>query len=1125
MVDSSVSVILFVPKEISHAGFEITFNEMKTYLQGLFQHGSATPSVTPRPHSTPRQRDKLRISSFQMDPDRPTTQTQSLSTSGFTLLSQLNEDCSGYATPESIIEVWEKHGVTHSAQILEYLQFDCGTKINLSDLSYALNQELKTTEEDNATYQAALVSYHTELRHLKTTADSATGERDKLKASLTEANARNALLLKEGEDSQNSLEKMREKEIKNMEKKHQEQIKQINVDKEQDREVLVQQSAKERHKLEKEIVKLKEEETRLKDKLSQTQKELEKLEHEISEMTEKCVQLEKAVVRQQKELDSAGDLQRKLEEMESTRDDLINENREFADQKIELLEAENKELKDKNDEVTVEVEELKQQLVGKKQRRSRTTNARFPNRSGSVLSDYSKPVIPKQISQSSDENTPDEDGDGPRRGRRRSLPKRPHNTGGLEGVRPLGSQDKTVILTESELKKMEMDKEEKIRQLEQAYSIERKDVEEMFKMQITELEEQHDKEKDDLIKFFHREKDGLKSRLDTEFETKLAENEQKWMKEFADEKQDLFLKWETEKNHLQQVFVEEKHALEDKIRNEMNAKMKKRLKEKQESFEIEMDNSASKNKEELAEEQKQKAKLERELNKLREEFQVEKVEMMNEFTKEKATLEDKYEKQIKELEDTIQWKGKEGLRGRLQADFYALLEKEKQEITIEQIGNKKAIFEEEKTKMVKNFEKEKEALAENYKQEKETLEKKYQEIVGDIKLEKLELNDRLNVEKVHLEKLCKQRNEELTKEYELNEEQLRKQKADLQEKVNELERIINDLKNEQVHKDKMMAAKEEELSKDIQQRFEEEFVEQIERLKDAFDKERSQLEANVIVLQEELDEVNNTKKVPEVKFKLLEDELSEIKTSRNLLQETNQELEKTVKVQRNALEEQRKAENKISELQRELEDVKLAKKIEAKEEIEKVYAEKENALNSKVRQEEEKVNNANISLRLAEVAHEREKQELQDKMYKMVGKDQYDLIHEKYISAQNKVAELEQIVENREKEASKMVANTHSEYRNKIKELSAEKGETDKKLSNAQDLLKEQTAKLLEQLERNNKTDFLIKDLYVENSQLMKTLYDTERRAKETNSKMNHLDEKYRSLQNVVTKISMAALA
>ena len=35
------------------------------------------------------------------------------------------------------------------------------------DLSYALEQEMRSVEEDNATYQAAIASYEYELRFLK----------------------------------------------------------------------------------------------------------------------------------------------------------------------------------------------------------------------------------------------------------------------------------------------------------------------------------------------------------------------------------------------------------------------------------------------------------------------------------------------------------------------------------------------------------------------------------------------------------------------------------------------------------------------------------------------------------------------------------------------------------------------------------------------------------------------------------------------------------------------------------------------------------------------------------------------------------------------------------------------
>ena len=134
------------------------------FMEGLFQHGTTpTPSVTPRPHSTPRLREKLRLTLE----DRALSQTPSFMSSGLTLLSQLNEENSGYASADAIIELWEKNGILHGTQILEYLQFDANTKINLNDLSYAMEQELKTTEEDNATYQAAITSYQIELLHLK----------------------------------------------------------------------------------------------------------------------------------------------------------------------------------------------------------------------------------------------------------------------------------------------------------------------------------------------------------------------------------------------------------------------------------------------------------------------------------------------------------------------------------------------------------------------------------------------------------------------------------------------------------------------------------------------------------------------------------------------------------------------------------------------------------------------------------------------------------------------------------------------------------------------------------------------------------------------------------------------
>jgi len=41
------------------------------------------------------------------------------------------------------------------------------TKINLADLSYVLEQELHSIEENNATYQAAIATYEHTLHYVK----------------------------------------------------------------------------------------------------------------------------------------------------------------------------------------------------------------------------------------------------------------------------------------------------------------------------------------------------------------------------------------------------------------------------------------------------------------------------------------------------------------------------------------------------------------------------------------------------------------------------------------------------------------------------------------------------------------------------------------------------------------------------------------------------------------------------------------------------------------------------------------------------------------------------------------------------------------------------------------------
>ncbi len=66
---------------------------------------------------------------------------------------------------------------------------------------------------------------------------------------------------------------------------------------------------------------------------------------------------------------------------------------------------------------------------------------------------------------------------------------------------------------------------------------------------------------------------------------------------------------------------------------------------------------------------------------------------------------------------------------------------------------------------------------------------------------------------------------------------------------------------------------------------------------------------------------------------------------------------------------------------------------------------------------------------------------------------------------------------------------------------------------------------LIFQYKRSAKMDRLVKDLYVENAQLMRSLCETERRQKDAHGRVYKLEEKCSALQALVSDITIAALA
>ncbi|XP_067592329.1 ninein isoform X18 [Pseudorca crassidens] len=84
--------------------------------------------------------------------------------------------------------------------------------------------------------------------------------------------------------------------------------------------------------------------------------------------------------------------------------------------------------------------------------------------------------------------------------------------------------------------------------------------------------------------------------------------------------------------------------------------------------------------------------------------------------------------------------------------------------------------------------------------------------------------------------------------------------------------------------------------------------------------------------------------------------------------------------------------------------------------------------------------------------------------------------------------------------------------------------EVEQKLKLVKRLLQEKVNQLKEQLCKNTKADEMVKDLYVENAQLLKALEITEQRQKTAEKKNYLLEEKIASLSNIVRNLTPAPL-
>ncbi|XP_070832914.1 ninein-like protein isoform X4 [Chaetodon trifascialis] len=284
-------------------------------------------------------------------------------TVGQRVLSRL-DDGSGCSSPERVIALWTEEGIRNSREILQTLDFPLEERLSLADLTLALDNELLVS--GNGIHQAALISYKNEIQHLQAVAEQACRERDKVKADLDLADQRNLQLVREVDDRHASMETLNQSRIRDLEQDFRDRLTALRSQSEQESEALLQQVERERSTMQEELQLLRAQEAELQEELCRATQENSCMEEELTVVKLKLNEAESSVNKLQRDLDQL--LHDKFGSLDPAGAGLSLEER-FSEI-VKEYELQCRELRDRNDELSSELELLKSQRSDRKSRRS-----------------------------------------------------------------------------------------------------------------------------------------------------------------------------------------------------------------------------------------------------------------------------------------------------------------------------------------------------------------------------------------------------------------------------------------------------------------------------------------------------------------------------------------------------------------------------------------------------------------------------------------------------------------------------------------------------------------------------------------------------------------------------------
>ncbi|XP_061823394.1 ninein-like protein isoform X2 [Nerophis lumbriciformis] len=278
------------------------------------------------------------------------------------VLSRL-DDGSGCTSPERVVGLWTEEGIRNGHDILQTLDFPLDERLILTELTLALDNELLVS--GNGIHQAALISYKNEIQHLQGAAEQACRERDKAKADLDQADRRNLQLVREVDDRHASMETLNQSRIRDLEQDFRDRLVALRSQAEQESDALLQQLDREHGVLREELRLLKAQEAGLQEERYSVAQENRRLEEELADVKRRLTEAERSAEGLQRDMEEL--LHDKFGSLDAAGGGLNPEERLCA--VVKEYEQRCRELQDKNDELSAELELLNGQRVEKKSRR------------------------------------------------------------------------------------------------------------------------------------------------------------------------------------------------------------------------------------------------------------------------------------------------------------------------------------------------------------------------------------------------------------------------------------------------------------------------------------------------------------------------------------------------------------------------------------------------------------------------------------------------------------------------------------------------------------------------------------------------------------------------------------